>query len=63
MKTVRVSTNYEMVTAQPGSPANGLSNVVRLSDHETAMWFDSETAETMLNASDEDFEQMCDELF
>lgn len=63
MKTVRVSAKYEMVTAQPGSPANGLSNVVRLSDHETAMWFDSETAETMLNADEEEFNKMCDELF
>jgi len=52
-----------MFTAQAGSPANGLSNVVRLSDHEISVWFDSDTAKTLLNASEEEFNQMCDELF
>ena len=63
MKTVRRTSKYRMVTAQPGSPANGLSNIIRLSDNETALWFDAETANELLAMDENEFNDNCDNHF
>lgn len=63
MKTLKVSANYELSQAMPGSPALGLSILCRLSDHEVSDWFDNETAEELKSLSDEEFDQECANYF
>lgn len=62
MKIVRATGQYEMFTAQAGSPACGMSAVMRLSDHLVSDWFDKETAEKLLNLNEEMFDNECSEL-
>ena len=63
MKIRRRSNTYEVFTAQPGSPANGLSNIIRLSDNETTIWFDEETTKDLLTCPIAEYDKKCAELF